>query len=103
MAPPEHRRRASDGESIGEGWHLDKRVPISIIVTLLFYGISGLWMVAEIKKDVGILMAAAVTQKERDQRQDDMVLQAVARFTEAQKEANAKLDRLIERQADKKL
>ena len=91
MTAPASDRRAS------ETWHLDKKVPISIIVTLLIYGISGLWFIADIKRDVEILKAAERMQHERDDRQDKAVTEALQQLRDAQREGNAKLDRLIER------
>lgn len=95
-------RRSSDG------WHLDKKVPISIIMTLLIYGISGLWFVADIKRDVEVLKAqqslqhareaeAMAQQRDRDERQDRAVSEALTQVRDALREGNAKLDRLIER------
>jgi hypothetical protein len=78
------------------GWHLDKRVPVSIIVVLLVYGISGMWFIADIKRDVEILKAAQIVQHERDDRQDKTVAEALADLREAVKDGNRKLDRLIE-------
>lgn len=84
-------RRASDH------WHLDKKVPISIILTLLIYGISGLWFVADIKRDVEVLKAQQTLQRDRDERQDRAVAEALAQLRDAVREGNQKLDRLIER------
>lgn len=102
MTDQEFQRRSSDG------WHLDKKVPISIILTLLIYGISGLWFVADIKRDVEVLKAqqilqhareaeAMAQQRDRDERQDRSVSEALAQVRDAVREGNAKLDRLIER------
>lgn len=90
-------RRSDDNT----GWHLDKRVPVSIIVTLLIYGISGLWFIADIKRDVEILKAAQSAQHDRDERQDRAVADALAQLRDAVREGNAKLDRLIERNGSK--
>lgn len=60
-----------------EHWHLDKKVPISLIVTLLVYGVAGLWVVADIKKDVEVLKAQNQAQYARDERQDKAVAEGV--------------------------
>ena len=91
MTAPASDRRAS------ETWHLDKKVPISFIAVLLVYGISGLWFVADIKRDVEVLKANVQMQHDRDDRQDKAVTEALQQLRDAQREGNAKLDRLIER------
>lgn len=78
-------------------WHLDRKVPISIIVTLLIYGLSGMWFVADIKRDVEVLKAAQQAQRDRDERQDRAVSESLQQLRDAVREGNAKLDRLIER------
>lgn len=60
-----------------EHWHLDKKVPVGIIVVLLGYGVAGMWFVADIKKDVEILKAANVAQSSRDALQDKIVSDGV--------------------------
>lgn len=51
-------------------WHLDKKVPLSIILVLLVYGISGLWFIADVKKDVEVLKVQMAVQEKRDTKQD---------------------------------
>lgn len=80
------------------GWHLDKKVPISIILSLLTISGAGLLVVADIKRDVELLKAQVSMQRDRDDRQDKAVAEAFAQLRDAQRETNAKLDRLIERQ-----
>ncbi|MBA3605214.1 MAG: hypothetical protein H0W46_04430 [Acidimicrobiia bacterium] len=97
-------RPADDGR-----WQVDKKVPVSIIVTLLIYGMSGLWFIQDIKRDVEILKAAQPIQKERDVRQDndsvaafalirDNLREMNAAMKESSTSVNAKLDRLVESQ-----
>ena len=38
--------------ALRDGWHLDKRVPIALIVTLVAYGVTFLWQFAELRADV---------------------------------------------------
>lgn len=92
-----HSRFTDRDENEGSGWHLDKRVPISIILVLVIQFISGLWFIADIKKDVEILKAARLEQIQRDDRQDHSVTDAVTAMRADLLEVNRKLDRLIER------
>jgi Tfp pilus assembly protein PilO len=87
----------AETNSTNDGWHLDKKVPISIIVVLLTQAAAGLWAIADIKRDVEVLKAAQIEQHERDKRQDDSSAEALRQIREAMADMNRKLDRLIER------
>ena len=83
-----------------DGWHLDKKVPISIIVTVLTQFVAGVIFFAKLEGRVQSLEAARpeerLSQRERDERQDRENAEAFA-LTRAQLEKmDAKLDRLIE-------
>ena len=80
-------------------WHLDKKVPISIIVVLLFQGASGLWLIADMRKDIDILKVQMNEQHIRDQRQDEGFAAALGLIRTEMRAISDKLDRLIERQA----
>lgn len=79
------------------GWHLDKKVPISIILVIVMQGVAGLWVVADIKKDVEVLKAAMIAQRERDDRQDKASIDAATLIRSDLRELGQKMDRLIER------
>lgn len=85
-----------------DGWHLDKKVPISIIVMIVMQGAAGLWVVADIKKDVEVLKAQGVQQqiqqRDRDERQDKQATDALGQVRAQLERVESKLDRLIERQ-----
>jgi Tfp pilus assembly protein PilO len=76
------------------GWHLDKRVPVTIILVLLMQGVAGLWVVAEMRKDIDVLKVQMAEQKERDRRQDEQVLYNYAQLREDLKHLLAKVDEL---------
>ena len=89
-------------------WHLDKKVPISIIVVLLVYLAGGLWFLSKLESKVtavevaqtAILTSRVVmldTQRRIDDRQDRDQVAADRSTTESLREMNGKLDRLIER------
>lgn len=81
----------------GEQWHLDKKVPISIILVLTTQFIGGLWVVADIKKDVEVLKASVFVQRDRDDRQDKQQTETVNLVRNDIQELGRKLDRLIEK------
>lgn len=80
-----------------EGWHWDKKVPISLIILMLSQFTAGIWAFADLKKDVELLKAQSVVLHERDDKQQIDMAAAVAQVRDQYKEVNAKLDRLIER------
>ncbi len=86
------RKEEEDG-----GWHLDRRIPIGIIVTLLVYGISGLWFIADIKKDVEVLKAQRLHSDLRIEKVTSDAKDVDARINARLDTIEAKLDRLIER------
>lgn len=79
------------------GWHLDKKVPLSLIFAMLVQAGIVVFAIADIKKDVEVLKARVAEQAHRDVRQDDDLHQAFALLREQFASMNAKLDRLIER------
>lgn len=83
-----------------EGWHLDKKVPISIIVVLLAQIVGGLWFLSKLDSRIGALESAKVEQAARDSRQDSDNASAVTLlrddFREMRRDLGGKLDRLVE-------
>ena len=65
-----------------EQWHLDKRIPIALILTLLAYGGLALWWAGGIEERVAVV--------EREQVKTSVALQAVP-------ERLARLEAILER------
>lgn len=82
------------------GWHLDKRVPITFIVVLLGYGITGMWTVAELKRDVEVLKAQVYEQRIRDQAQDQATRESFSQLRGDVRELTVEIRRLSERVYD---
>lgn len=80
-----------------ESWHLDKKVPLSLIFALLIQAAMVIWAVADIKKDVEILKSRVATQQDRDDRQDKTLGEVVSRLQTQLERMDGKLDRLIEK------
>lgn len=78
-------------------WHLDKKVPLSLIFAMLVQAAMAIWAIADIKKDVEVLKAAMVQQLDRDSRQDRATADAVGLVREDIKEVKVMLSRLIDR------
>ena len=78
-------------------WHLDKKVPLSLIFAMLVQAAMVIWAIADIKKDVEVLKAAMVQQIDRDNRQDRAGAEAVALVREDLHEVKSMLQNLLER------
>lgn len=82
-----------------EQWHLDKKVPIGIIVAMLVQFAGGLWFVSKLDSRIYTLETAAVMQREIDQRQDDSARATRAEVLRQLERIDEKLDRLIEKRS----
>jgi len=80
-----------------ESWHLDKKVPLSLIFAMLIQAAMVIWAIADIKKDVEILKSRVATQQDRDDRQDKTLGEVVSRLQTQLERMDGKLDRLIEK------
>lgn len=78
-------------------WHLDKKVPLSLIFAMLVQGAMVIWAVADIKKDVELLKSQFTTQHDRDERQDKTSAEGFALLRAQLERMDSKLDRLIEK------
>ena len=82
---------------VEQGWHLDKKVPLSLILAMIVQVAMVITAIADIKKDVEVLKAQVATQASRDARQDNDMREAMSLLRASFSELNNKLDRLIER------
>jgi len=80
-----------------ESWHLDKKVPLSLIFAMLIQAAMVIWAIADIKKDVEILKSRVATQQDRDDRQDKTLGEVVSRLQTQLERMDGKLERLIEK------
>lgn len=82
-------------------WHLDKKVPITLVFTILVQTVAFVWFLAGVRKDVDQIKesnkVAEAVQRERDERQDVALREAVTRIEGGVKDVAGKIDRLIER------
>jgi hypothetical protein len=84
-----------------EGWHLDKKVPISLIAGMIAQVFIGAWWVtsqlAEQRKDLELVKADITVLHQRDTTNSDAVREALKLMQEQYRLLDNKLDRLIER------
>lgn len=92
-------REAEDHRRSSDNWHLDKKVPVSLIVAMVAQIVAVVWAIADIKKDTELNMQAIEQLREADkalltenQRNLQIIQGHYARL-------EAKLDRLIERES----
>ena len=82
--------------AIPEPWHLDRKVPLGLIVGMIIQVITIVWAVADIKKDVEILKVQYTGLQMSDARiYADLRDAMLATKTEIMA-LNTKLDRLVE-------
>ena len=82
---------------VDHGWHLDKKVPLSLIFAMLVQAGMVIMAISDIKKDVEFLKVQVRTQESRDARQDQDMKEAMALLRDSLSTLNSKIDRLIER------
>lgn len=87
---PERRSR-------DEHWHLDKKVPLSLIFAMIVQAGMVIWAFADLKKEVELLKAKSIMQQERDERQDRDASEVFQQLRNQLSNMDSKLDRLIER------
>jgi hypothetical protein len=90
---PNHDRRAP----AAQGWHLDKKVPISLIIAMFLQFAGVIWYAGKIDARVAALETSQQVQKERDERQDRSNSETIALLRTQLQDISSKLDRLIER------
>ena len=83
--------------AVEQGWHLDKKVPLSLIFAMLVQAGFVIVALADLKKDVEALKVQAASQSQRDTRQDSDMREAMNLLRDSLHVVNTKLDRLIER------
>lgn len=83
-----------------QGWHLDKKVPLSLIFSMIVQACLVVWAIADIKKDVEVLKVQTASeflgQHDRDRRQDDQAAAALAIIRAQLERMENKMDRVIE-------
>ena len=84
----------------GSGWHLDKKVPISIIVAMFVQFGAGLWFISRLDARVISLeehrLSQITLQADRDNRQDAVHNDSLSALRSDMRDIGHKLDRLIE-------
>ena len=59
-------------------WHLDKKVPVGIILTMFIQFLGGVWFMSKLESRILAIETAQTEQRQRDDRQDRAAGEAVA-------------------------
>lgn len=93
--------RRDNEESLAGGWHLKKEIQVSHLVATVAMAASIMFYATKLEQRVALVEQnvnqAAVTQKERDERQDRNATETQATLIARLDRFEAKLDRLMER------
>lgn len=88
-----------------QGWHLDRTISVSVIAMIAAQFVGGLWVLAEMRRDIDVLKTQMQTQiavqTQRDDRQDREAHDTRTTLQTSLERIDAKLDRLIEGRARK--
>ena len=76
-------------------WHLDKKVPISIIAALFIQFLGGVWFMSKLESRIVALEAAKASQEKVDEAQDRRANDAVGLVRSDIQELSRKLDRMM--------
>jgi hypothetical protein len=92
---PENNRRAP----IPQGWHLDRKVPISLIITIIGLFLAGMSAYGDLKREIALMQADISVLHKSDDKQADALKDALASLQSQLNRIDANLYRLIERGA----
>ena len=80
-------------------WHLKREIQIGHIITTLTVAVSVVIYVGKIEQRLAVVESQIATQRERDERQDRVLAEALMRLGAQLDRLDGKLDRLAERMA----
>ena len=83
-------------------WHLKREIQIGHIITTLTVAVSVIVYVGKIEQRLAVVESQIATQRERDERQDRVLTEAIGQMRQQLDRVDAKLDRLVERTGDKR-
>lgn len=84
-------------EPVSQGWHLDKKVPLSLIAAMIAQVVIVTMFFADIKRDVELLKAKTTSMEAQANADKNTLRDSLAIMREQFSRMDAKLDRLVER------
>lgn len=76
-------------------WHLDKRIPIALLIALLAQVVTGVYYIARLESRVNIVELWLADQRTRDDRQDRVMEQAIITLRQDINYVRSQLDTLL--------
>lgn len=86
-----------------DGWHLEKKVPISIIFALAINSCAGVWWASRVESRIERIEVLFLEQKVRDANQDATILDNRNERNQQLNRIDDKLERILSRYADRDL
>ena len=80
-----------------QGWHLKKEIQFGHIITTLTVAVAALFYFAEIEQRIALVEQQIAQQRERDDRQDKAVADALVLLRQQLEKMDVKLDKALER------
>lgn len=78
-----------------KSWHLDKTVPVSLIIALTINFVGGIWYLSKLDFRVNSIEARYLEQQVRDDRQDQAAAYSREQIQRQLERIDNKLDQLI--------
>lgn len=101
--PPTRLARSQDGEVIEEHFHLDRSISVGHIITTITIVVSMIWWASTVETRLAVQESSVRTLKETDLRHEGEATAMRAEIRDQLAALNAKVDRLVERQAAPRL
>lgn len=103
MTPQQERRPRDPNDG---GWHLDKKVPISIILTIVLQCVAFTWFLGKQDARLTVIENSRAeripSQEKRDDRQDQAMTEAVTALGARLDRIDNKLDRVNDKLSERK-
>ncbi len=80
-----------------EGWHLKKEIQFGHIITTLTVAVAAMFYFSKIEQRIALVEQQMTQQRDRDDRQDKAVAEAVNLLRQQLENMDKKLDRVLER------
>ena len=99
--PPTRLTRSQDGDVIEEHFHLDRSISVGHIITTITIVVSMIWWASTVETRLAVQESSVRTLQETDRRHESDSSAMRAEIRDQLAALNAKVDRLVERQASR--
>ena len=85
-----------------EQWHLKREIQLGHLITTVVVAVSAMSYVTKLEQRIALLEQSAMSQHERDERQDKTASEAIVQMNQQLLRIDGKLDTVISRLLDGK-